>query len=450
MKNYLCFSIEGYESEVRIKVDPIFGSPNSKGDLQISSTDYIPTKGDKLYFLPGVNIPRVKLKDLTIEYGIKSVRNIDDATHIFAGNATVHKMSNNTWLYKMRTDVFKELYETVKDKMDDHYIQNVDTALEFYTENHVFMDYASSSEIRNDDIFDEARKIEGVLKCLQNSKTFYAVNNDHKHYFPKVLTTEILNDATLLKYINGPDAVVIDTVMFNQLSDMFKSSDTDNHVLSMEIMSNSNYIDSLLYLEILFKEYSDRMYNCHTKKHVNFKSLLGYLGKDNGMGTDIDDIMKSLIDKGVLDTDKIDIIMQKYSEEIEEKGGTDFFKVKTVTVNEATLALLNTNYVYNKVDDFVPEVIAEEEDLPSTEQAHDLDDLTPQSDVNTNVEIADEDIETAFERIERNELKSELIALEESQDVSESELNEIPGALEEDSNNHQIKETNDTDSFEWF
>jgi hypothetical protein len=171
----------------------------------------------------------------------------------------------------------------------------------------------------------------------------------------------------------------------------------------------------------------------------------------------VDDVMKSLIDKGVLDTDKIDIIMQRYSDEIEQRGGTDFFKVKTITVNQETLELLNKNYTYNKLENFVPEGVVEEE---SIEIHGDLDDLISVSGVAgvadtevtlcEEVELTDEDIEIALTRIERNELKSELIALEESDPVSESELNEMPGAQENESNNNQIEETNGGDDFEWF
>ena len=351
MKNYLFFEIEATASEVIMKVDTTFGTEdNNQSGFTISNDNYVPTKGDKLYFLPGVNIPRVKMKDLTMEHGIKSVRNIDDATHIFAGRSTTHKITSNNWYYRMSTDHFKQMFETVKDKMDMHYVQNVETALEFYQEECVYMDYSSSSEIRNEYPFFEARKIEGLVASINNSRTFYAVDDTYRDYFPAVTTLTIYDEAQLLKYINGPDAVIIDSVMFEQLSDMFKSSDNDNHILAMEIMANSNYIDSLLYLELLFKEHHNQMFNCHTKKHVNFKSLLGYLGKDIYMNTDIDDIMKSLIDKGVVDTDKIDIIMKKYVHEIESTGGTDYFKVKTITVDEATLALLNKNYVYKNIE----------------------------------------------------------------------------------------------------
>jgi hypothetical protein len=292
---------------------------------------------------------------------------------------------------------------------------------------------------------------------LRSSNTFYQVNNNYAEYFPKVLNTTILTEAALLKHINGADAVIIDSVMFDQLSDMFKSSDNDNHILAMEIMANSNYIDSLLYLELLFKEYHNQMFNCHTKKHVNFKSLLGYLGKDSYMNTDIDDIMKSLIDKGVVDTDKIDIIMKKYAHEIESRGGTDYFKVKTITVDEATLALLNKNYVYKNIEDFVPEGQVEEEVVELHANLEDLNSIPGVAGVASGVEgvesdldFSDDDIETAFERIERNELKSELIELEQSEPVSESELNEIPEDPEEELNINPIEEKDATDDFEWF
>ncbi len=169
--------------------------------------------------------------------------------------------------------------------------------------------------------------------------------------------------------------------------------------------------------------------------------------------------------------------MGNYADEIENSGNSDYFKVKTVTVCEETLALLNTNYVYNKLEDFVPEGVAEEDD-EELELHGDLDDLNSMpgvagvapgvEGVESDLEISDEDMTTAFERIERNELKSELIELEQSENVSGSETNkteeelahelygvdndniEVTLPVQPESNNNQIEETNDTDDFEWF
>jgi hypothetical protein len=70
--------------------------------------------------------------------------------------------------------------------------------------------------------------------------------------------------------------------------------------------------------------------------------------------------------------------------------------------------------------------------------------------VENDIEISDEDIESAFTNIVRDELKSELIELEQSKPVSESELNEIPEDPEEELNINPIEEKDATDDFEWF
>jgi hypothetical protein len=208
----------------------------------------------------------------------------------------------------------------------------------------------------------------------------------------------------------------------------------------MEIMANSNYIESLLFLEMLFKEYSYQISSCHTKNHVNFKSLIGFLKKNkNYLGTDIDDIIKSLIAKDVLTTDKLDILMRRYSDEIGKNGDTNYFKVKTVTISEDLLKQLNTNYIYQHVNDFIPE--QSEDNSPGV------------AGVATDIELPNEDIEEAFTRIERNELKSELIALEDEPVFTEAEdyaLGEMISKLAEESESNNNQKEQDDTNFDWF
>jgi hypothetical protein len=174
-------------------------------------------------------------------------------------------------------------------------------------------------------------------------------------------------------------------------------------------MANSNYTDSLLYIELLFKEYSHQMSNCRSKNHVNFKSLLSYLGKNkNYMDTSIDTIVHSLINKDQVSTDKLDVILNKYSLEIENRGQSKYFKVKTVTIDEELLKSLNTNYVYTVHEDYIPEPIEK---------------------------IIEEEVETIEEEV----------VLEVSNDPIEA-----PVEIVVESNNNQIEEKNDRDDFEWF
>jgi|688.fasta_scaffold124995_2 hypothetical protein len=453
MKTYLfIYDVEVDSTELIMKVQPLYCANDKVDFLPINDKDYTPTKGDKLYFLPGVNIPRVKLKDLSLQHGVKTVRDIDQATHVFCSKNTKDKLVTSHWYYQMPTQKFRDLLADADDMMDDYYKENLREALEHYTEDVVIVDYTSASELRNAELSVIQKHIGNG--ALRSSNVYYTVDDDHKNLFPGILSLDLYNESKLLKHINGDDAATIDEMMFLQISDMFKSSDQDNHIIAMEIMANCNYIESLLYIEMLFKEYYHQMSNCHTKNHVNFKSLISFLGKNkNYMSTSIDDIVNSLINKDVLDVDKVSVIMKHYGEEIAAQGGTNHFEIKSVTLCEDTAKLLNTNYVHQTFPDYIPEG-----DVEVPEIHGDLADLNSLEDnipgvagvatgvdgVESDLEITDEDIETALLRIERKELKSELIALEEENPVSESELNKT----EEESNNNQIEE--DDNGFEWF
>ena len=451
MKTYLSiYDVDTDDNELIIKVEPLYCADRDDEILNVTSNDYVPSKGDRLYFLPGVNIPRVKLKDLSLQHAIKTTRNIDDATHVFAGRNTKDKMVSGSWKYTIRTDSLRAILADSTLVMDDYYKENLNQALEFYTEDIVLIEYGYANMLKNASFSCVQNNINGISR---SSNMYYTVDEDYKELFPDIMSLDVYNEGMLLKHINGDGAAIIDETMFLQISDMFKSSDTDNHIIAMEIMANSNYMESLLYIEMLFENYANRMHNCHTKNHVNFKSLLSFLGKSNNyMNTDVDDVIKSLITKEVLDIEKINIIMKYYGQRIADGGGNDYFEVKTITLNEETAKLLNTNYVHELVPDFIPE-----EGIELPEIHGDLVDLNSLEDNNPGFddvcnesaeeeELADEDIEDAFTNIVRNELKSELIASEEEIPEPEIETNKEP--IEETDNN-QTTQTKD-DDFEWF
>jgi hypothetical protein len=442
MKTYLFIhEVEIDDKELIIKIEPLYCADSQYNLLTVNNEEYTPTKGDKLYFLPGVNIPRVKLKDLSLQYGVKTVRDIDQATHVFCGKHTTDKLVNGHWYYKMPIESLKAILNDPETYMDDYYRENLTQALEFYAEPVILLNNGSAAKLRNAELHCVQRHVQGII--LKSSDHYYTVDGDYTNLFPKILSLNLFNESKLLKHINGNDAATIDETMFLQISDMFNSSDQDNHIIAMEIMANCNYMESLLFIEMLFKEFYVQMSNCNTKNHVNFKSLISFLNKNkNYMSTNIDELVRSLISKNAIDLDKINIIMKYYAKEIADRGGTQYFEIKSVTLNEELSKLLNTNYVHETFQDFIPEV---------QENLEDLNNSLGVAGVANDIEISDEDIEDAFTRIERNELKSELIELEETLSVSESELNEkgTQGTLENESNNNQIEETNG-DGFEWF
>ena len=329
-------------------------------------------KGDKLYFLPGVNIPRIKLKDLATKFGIRTVRDVSEANVIFGSSKTKDKMTGYTWKYKIPTTLVQLFFETYKNDMDDYQFSKIDNALEFYTEEYILTDWSTARNFTDTDCpqFNSYSLQPVYLDYVNNKRTsseyVYDVATEYISIFNSLKGREIIDESCLLDQLNGDDAVIIDADMFTQLSTMFNSSDDDNHILAMEILANSKYKESLLYIEMLFKNHSYSIGNCHTKNHVNFKSLLSYLGKANRyIDTSLDNIMESLISKKVLTKDKIDILLENYGHEINNRGDSTYFKVQTITVNEDTLSLLNENYNYKVIEDYEPSIVnnLEEEEL---------------------------------------------------------------------------------------
>jgi hypothetical protein len=358
--------------EVDIEIETTNYFDPSIDTFNINQNGYTPMKGDKLYFLPGVNIPRIKLKDLATKFGIRTVRDVSEANVIFGSSKTKDKMTGYTWKYKIPTTIVQLFFETYKNDMDDYQYSKLENALEFYTEEYILTDWSTARTFTDNDLpqwnsysqqpqflsFNESRNT--------SSEHVHEVNKDYIHLYELIKGREIIDESCLLDQLNGDDAVIIDADMFTQLSTMFNSSDDDNHILAMEIMANSKYKESLLYIEMIFKNHAYTIGQSNTKNHVNFKSLLSYLGKNNRyIDTSLDDIMDSLISKKVLTKDKVDILLENYGEEIKNRGDSTYFKVQTITVNEDTLSLLNENYNYKVIEDYEPSIVnnLEEEKL---------------------------------------------------------------------------------------
>ena len=340
--------------------------------------DYTPTKGDKLYLLPGVELPRTKLKAFNDEYGTKSVRDANTANYIFASPKTHHeyyKTNNGTsWYYSLSKSEFSKIepYLSSYFYIDPTQISDLKDVIDAYTTLHgeeeckIYYNWNTVNELR--DLVNK-KKLD-LPTNYDDSESFYEVHPDFIEEVELLQTKTIYDVSGLIAAISSKN-VIIDYEMFGQLKNMFESGDRDNHVLAMEIMANSNIVESLLFLEMLFKEHSYTMYECHTRNHVNFKSLCSMINKNKyRFTTDLDDVVKSLISFNVLTADKLNLLMRHYNKEIMQRGNSDYFKVKTVTVSDEIHALLNQNYTYGIIEDFEPVVVEEEtveEEVVNTE-----------------------------------------------------------------------------------
>lgn len=393
-----------------LNVDIIEGLGDSF-DTFVNSKGYVPTKGDTIYLLPGVNIPRMKLKDLALNLGIRVVRDPAKATVVFSGKSSVGKLTTSTWYYFADANTILENVKKLCN--DDHYIDKLETAISSTGATRVCSGW---SDMRN--------TLCNGNTTIYESQYFYGIEAEYLNTYDAIQGKSIYCESELITNINGDDSTVIDYAVYQQLKSMFKSSDDDNHVLAMEIMANSHYEKSVLYLLMLIGDFSGIISNTHTKNHVNFKSMLAYFNwiprQVSHMAAD--DIIKIIDGKGLLTLDMIKILYKEYTDDIHRSiAYDDVFEIKEVTIQQDYLDKLNLTSL-NLINPEELEVTATVDEI-----------------------VTDELIEAAITNIQRAELKSELIALEAENTVSESELNKT----EEESNNNQIKETNG-DDLDWF
>ena len=402
-------TISSFELEILEGADDLNEIVNAQG--------YVPVKGDMIYLLPGVNIPRVKLKDLALNLGIRVVRDPAKANIIFAGRNSVAKITSSRWAYKVSSTFALERIKAICD--DGFYIQNLETAITSTGETDIFGSYDDITNI-----------IAYNTRNEYNSSYIYTIDPEYSEMYTTVKSKTIYSETELLNNINGDDSTTIDEEVFQQLKNMFDSSDTDNHVLAMEIMANSKYEDSILYLLMLISENAYKINSSNTRNHVNFKSMLTYFGwqpRDvNHQNTE--DIVEMIDNKGLLTVDMIKRLYQEYSEDIIRNiYYDDVFEVKEVTIKKEYLEKLNLGSI-NLINPEEDSVITRPDPVEVEEEV-----------------LEDELIEAAFTNIERNKLKSELIALEE--DISDLNLEGTENTLEE---NLTKTKTNEATDIDWF
>lgn len=369
LKNYLKVCITSasniYDNcdkfSIDTSIDVVTGSFDSKDELLFTSKDilesYSPQKGDTFYFLPGVSIPRVKLKDLNAQYGIKAVRDIEKASHIFSGRKTAINLFDDEWYNTCGTENFIQFITACKEgnHIEDYYYDKLITALEFYTEDVVILNDTSTAKVLTDvnlpfKILQTYMDEGGVSRYRQ---TFYRVGKDHQDLYDAIKDKQVIHETALMPYINGPEAVVIDADMHKALSDMFMSSDKENWIVAMEIMANCDYVASILYLVDLFYDFGSRMSDMRTKNHVNFKALKSYMGFDRYMSPGMDECVEILKSKNACTRDNLMHLLDKFKNSI-PGSYSKHFEVKSVTLSPEFDEVLNEELVINLKDNYTP------------------------------------------------------------------------------------------------
>jgi hypothetical protein len=335
----------------------------------IPYTTYTQVPYEKYFLMPGTAVPRVKLQNLSVDAGIKVVRSPEDADKVFIGKNSFSKMSKSGHVYAIEKSLVEAYVNADSLTTDAYIIDRLKLALLNAEHDYIAMDYNarnffSGNTVNNQQVLlrNLYDKSPNRLKSSNFSYNHFLIEGTYCEILDKALnssTVQLCDEQDLLENLNGDDALVITQAEFNQLSEMFKSSDADNHVLAMEIMANSNYSQSIFYLLRLFKDFTSQMANQRSRNHVNFKSLVSYLS----IGTAtynwdlaVNKILEIIKTKGLLTLQMIEESFEAYDYEIKAYSTQDssVIRIKSFTLHPDYAAFLNTNYVNTVQEDFIP------------------------------------------------------------------------------------------------
>jgi hypothetical protein len=277
------FKKEPNAPEHLLKLKVVKGFFRSDIDTVMDTRDVFTPIGDnkdKLYFMCGCSVPRFKVRKM-FTVTIKP----ENATAIFLNKNTLTASENILVHYRnlcpANTFTVSQLLSTGYDK---------NTALLF---NSIMANNNIDNIYFTEDIWDSYtcyRKTYhpqlSITDCCKDSGYTFRRNKTSSQYqllapvingdFNK-LDVPIYSEDALLKHLNVGQLIITEE-KYHELRAFGLTRNHDDLVLMMELMSNSDFEKSVVYLLFLLKEFGKTIINLTESNHVNFKSLLSYLG----------------------------------------------------------------------------------------------------------------------------------------------------------------------------
>jgi hypothetical protein len=337
----------------------------------------------------------------------------------------MNKITCGRWLHNATTEEFTKYVANLD--FDQYYIDKYETAVAACNPEVIYMEYSTKNDLNY-----KGYKVKDAY-----SSAVHFVEDEYRDMLDSIQNKTIFDESELLAMINGDDAVTITPEVYSQLVKMFESSDQDNHIMAMEIMANSNYIDSALYLLLLLEGYAHKIGDCHTRNHVNFKSMVSYFTlavKEIGW-LDPDKIAKKLVTLDLLTKDWTHVLLQERVEWfIRNIAHSTTFNVSEIVPTPEIQIAINDSYSGNI------------EYKPNTKEVASVTEFSilPEREIESEEEerVAVPEMEAIFTE-EEDVVIGEVIA---ELDIEDTEVTLETELL---SNNHQI-ETNESTDIDWF
>lgn len=297
--------------------------------LKTKSEDtYVIDKKNVNYILPDVSIPRFKMKVFADENKLRNTNKIENANCIIFSEFSHFKNYNNmetsqvsyTIVHRHKTEQIIDHIKDLQEAGHGSYISDkvlMKLQVLSKTNPYIYAEHESNRRFFTELLYRKLGTWYGqqpgshypVIECKGLEELFEA-NPSIKFIEEKQLQRHISN--------NG---IVINHQKYQELCKLIDTEESDNTVLAMEIMANSNFSSSLIFLYMLLIQRGNIMYQRGNVDHVNFKYLLNYfqfdkssLGNDNLSPDQVETIFGLLKSHGQFTKSNVNLFLSFYNE----------------------------------------------------------------------------------------------------------------------------------------
>lgn len=319
---------------------------------------FIPKAGDKLWFFPGCDVPRFKIKQFCDKHNVAVVKYKEASTVRFTGPDVIEGMLSYAHHHYMEKTKFLAWFETI---MTNSYQELKDQIIKSESDV-VYLSYYAINAFYSEDQFGaKALKRPSKNGSHSNARVWSAKDDTcYKNLIYMINDPSIVHQDDLLALLNT--GTIMTEEMYVEIQRLFKSSDKENTKVAMEAMANCDFQKSAVYLLLLMQTYGDAIHNSGNRHHVNFKSLIKYFQIQVITSISLDTIINSLRSQKLLNLENLNKLMPMALVRIREKGDMQNLKVTEIGLTPEVEKSLSENILDSMLTPPAPVVI----DTPST------------------------------------------------------------------------------------
>jgi len=314
---------------------------DDKPSLNLNKTIKDLINAKTIHFDGSCRVPRFKLGEICTKMGIKIIRDRDKADIIIYGNNYLNNLTITEWGDGFN---YKEAFIAQAKKIKKKYnlITEVLPMVEACNSNIVMFENGSDYAPLDKLVIQKTKKKDSDIEFNLS----YEIIEDEEKYKYLIGDNNLLHQDVILENLSS---IVIDEQMYRSICAMFESPSKENHIVAMELMSNTAYKTSLVYLLNLIRKYHGTIFEISEKRHISFKALTEYLNFIPNDQRSLDELIDKVIERKVLTEDNYKLILQFILEEEAKSMKEDDSKWRITNVDLAPE--IKAQVIWNKKEE---------------------------------------------------------------------------------------------------